>query len=302
MVVIFCIFCSNKSNNPNKTILKNQFAQILPDSYYLKSFIVENQQNIGTELKPIYKSKFKATVVLKENNLNKRRNHRIAPLPEKLRSKTIEGIAVLRLNGDVWEAKFERKNSDSNNIFITENEEDKNSFMNILLEDCDSEQCEIVNKFEEFYNEHNLEKLLSLLSDSLLIDGSVDKNGFKEEAESEFAFNNKIIITHKHQQGDTVFCDFELYSDFNTLLGIDIIHYDGSHFLFQNNMIIEIKLVQRQEDMRLLRRSFKTFVAWAEKNQNDKLSKLKQNGNYVFNKELVENWLSLLKLWNRNKS
>lgn len=73
VVVIFNICCSNKSNNPSKTMLKNQFAQNLTDSYYLKSFTVENQENIGTDLEPIYKSEFKATVVLKENDFNKRK-------------------------------------------------------------------------------------------------------------------------------------------------------------------------------------------------------------------------------------
>lgn len=55
-----------------------------------------------------------------------------------------------------------------------------------------------------------------------MINGELDKSGFKEIGQSDFAFNIKINITHFYQNEDTIFCDLNLQSDFHKLLGVNM--------------------------------------------------------------------------------
>ena len=302
LLVLSFLFCCNKAKNPDKRLLKEQFSQNLINGYELKSFKIENQKNIGTDIEPVYKSEITATIVLSGSDVNERKNNTKARLPEKLRSTTVQVLAISRLVGNVWETEFERAGSDSGGLMINVNNVDNTkNFEGAISDDCESEECKILNRFVKFYNDRDIERLFSLLSDSLIIDDNLDKNGFRKEIKMDFALNNKFKITQIHQSNDTVFCDFELYSDFNSLLGIEKIHYDRSSFIFRNNLIVEMKLTPGQGDMRKLRLSFQEVVKWAELHQYKKLSSVKKNEQPVLTAETAQDWLSLIKLWNQNK-
>lgn len=153
----------------------------------------------------------------------------------------------------------------------------------------------------KFYNDRDVERLFSLLSDSLIIDNNLGKIGFRKQIEMDFALNNKFKLTQINQSNNSLFCEFELYSDFYSLLGVEKVHYDRSLFVFRNNLIIEMNLAQRQEDLRNLRLSFQKVLKWAEIHQYKKLSSLTKNGQPVISAETAQELLSLIKLWNQNK-
>lgn len=294
-IPVFMQFFCSKLDNPDSDLLQNQFSQELKEVFELKSFNVEEQHNIGTDLEPVFKTEFKATVIIDVDYYH-RNNQISATLPEELRSKTIKGSAISRLVNNLWNTQF---SIESNNVLKMKTEgKNIDDIIAVSSEDCNSEQCEIVKRFVKLYNNREIEQLFSLISDSLIIDGDMNKNGFKKEVESDFILNSKMIITLLYQNGETIICDFELFSDFNKLLGIDKIHYDDTEFQINNNLITAIKYAPREKDIVNLRLSFSTFIEWAEIHQNDNLSKLKHDGEYAVKKENAENWISILQKWN----
>ena len=77
--------------------------------------------------------------------------------------------------------------------------------------------------------------------------------------------------------------------------------YDYSKFIFEDNLIKEVRAKLNQESNNLIEESFSSFIPWVIAERPGELDSLKSNGNFLFTKEKSKKWLELLKDY-RDKS
>jgi len=172
----------------------------------------------------------------------------------------------------------------------------------IIFTSCTSKLEDKIKLLEEKHNKHEIDKVVSLYADDakfVLVGGWVAKGKDKliERFNWDFAINGSLKFYDYKTINDTVICKVEERNDFFQMLDIDVVKYDYSKFIFEDNIIKEVRAKLNQESNDLIENSMSSFIFWVSSEKPDELDSLKLNGNFLFTSEKSEKWLKLLKAY-----
>jgi len=176
----------------------------------------------------------------------------------------------------------------------------------IIFTSCTSKLDDKVKLLEQAHNNHEIDKVISLYANDakfVLVGGWVaeGKDKLIERFNWDFAVNGSLKFYDYKTIKDTVICKVEERNDFFQMLDIDVAKYDYSKFIFEDNVIKEVRAKLNQESKNLIEDSMSSFIIWASSEKSGELDSLKLNGNFSFTSEKSKIWLELLNAY-RDKS
>jgi len=172
----------------------------------------------------------------------------------------------------------------------------------LIFTSCTSNFEDKIKLLEETHNNHEIDKVISLYADDakfVLVGGWVaeGKDNLIERFNWDFAVNGSLKFYNYKTINDTVVCKVEERNDFFQMLDIDVVKYDYSKFIFEGNVIKEVRAKLNPESKNLIEDSMSSFIIWVSSEKPGELDSLKLNGNFIFTKEKSKNWLELLKAY-----
>ncbi len=96
---------------------------------------------------------------------------------------------------------------------------------------------------------------------------------------------------------DTVTFKLKEGNDWFRLAGIEFMYYEPCKMIFQDGLIKEIKAEGTQESIMAFKEVWPSIYQWMSEERNEELSELISEGEFVYNSENAQKWLSLLKEW-----
>lgn len=107
--------CGSEPGGPTAKQLRSTFSVEIPGYWEVVSFDIEASQNIGTEVEPVYKSRFKATVGLKSDTFvgagKEEEAIFIKPAATSGEKRELYGISTSKLHAGAWKTDFELQNN-----------------------------------------------------------------------------------------------------------------------------------------------------------------------------------------------
>ncbi len=159
-----------------------------------------------------------------------------------------------------------------------------------------------VKTYEQAHNKHDIEKVMSLYTNDITFEivGTWKRAGNKqvrELAEWDAATNSHMIISDIKVIEDTVTFKLKEGNDWFRLAGIEFMYYEPCKMIFQDGLIKEIKAEGTQESIMAFKEVWPSIYQWMSEERNEELSELISEGEFVYNSENAQKWLSLLKEW-----
>lgn len=173
----------------------------------------------------------------------------------------------------------------------------------ILTVSCAKQDLRVIVKnYEQAYNSHDLEKIMSLYADDVIFE-IVDmfklsgKAEIKDLTEHDIAL--KIRLTHENikVKGDSVICDVTVISDRLESLGIKTAYYSPAIFIFKDGLIQQIKATQTPETKDAISSAVAPIIEWALENRPEKLKEMMAEDKFVYNAENARKMTDLIHEW-----
>ena len=176
------------------------------------------------------------------------------------------------------------------------------SWLFFLIPGCSPTLEDKLRSYEQAHNNHDIEKIISMYSNDARFEivGSWIRSG-KEEilglAEWDSVTNSRMIITDIKTIGDTVTFKLQEGNDWFRLAGIEYMYYEPCRIVFRNGLITELKAETTAESLGLFMEIWPGVFKWLSAEKGDELSALISGGEFVYNRENAEKWLTLLREW-----
>ncbi len=114
-ISFFIISCGNSNKGPSDNTLEQQFSVNLPAYFSVSSFDVKASENMGTDVEPIYKARYEATIKLGADTYDIDHGNEdvtfLKPLFQEGEKRTIYGIATATLQEGKWVIQFAMDNN-----------------------------------------------------------------------------------------------------------------------------------------------------------------------------------------------
>jgi hypothetical protein len=172
----------------------------------------------------------------------------------------------------------------------------------VFLMSCASDLTERVRQYQDTYNTHDNEKLMSLYADDITFEivGVWIKQGkpaVRELAEWDKATNLRMTISDISVSGDTATFKLVEENDWWTLANIGKVCYEPCVMVFRNGLISELRATMCQESLDAYARMWPSIIAWAKKHRHETLKELLPGGEFIYGAEAAHKWLDLLREW-----
>ncbi len=170
---------------------------------------------------------------------------------------------------------------------------------------CAPKLDERVKTYEQAYNSHDVEKIMSFYADDIKFEvvGFFVKEG-KEEVRSlteyDATVNIHMSISNIKINGDTATFTLIESNDWFRLAGVEELVYEPNRIVFRNGLITEIRAEITPESAKAASKAWQTMMQWASKEHSEALAELMPGGKFIYTAETAKKWLELLKEW-RNK-
>ncbi|MCK4271541.1 nuclear transport factor 2 family protein [bacterium] len=175
-------------------------------------------------------------------------------------------------------------------------------FLPVLLAlSCSPKPTSVIQSYEEAYNGHDLEKLLSLYAEEVSFEvvGQISLQGkevLRDLTEHDFVLNIHMSIRQVRAQGDSVMCQLTETNDWLKTAGIGEARYSVT-FVVKDGLIESIRAEQTAETERVFKRVLGPLTEWASDERPEALAEMMPQGAFVYNAENAKKSLSLLREW-----
>lgn len=173
----------------------------------------------------------------------------------------------------------------------------------VVIASCSPEPTpvDLVRAYQNAYNSHDLEKLLSLFAEDATFEvvGQFvfkGKENVRRVAEHDFALNIHMSIRGPTIKGDTIFCGLTETNDWLKTAGIGEAHYTG-WFVFEAGLIKLIRGQSTPETDKAFSEVLNPLIEWASKERPEQLAEMMPEGKFVYNAENAKKSLALLRQW-----
>jgi hypothetical protein len=173
-----------------------------------------------------------------------------------------------------------------------------------FLFSCYSNNESLLKQYVIAHNSHNINKSLEIYSEDISFElvGTWIKQGkdeIKKLEEWDAAVNSQLQFNALRESGDTLFCNGIEINDWFTAIGIEKITYDSIIFIFEEQLIKKIIAKPSSEINQKIGRAMGSIIDYTSKTNNNILSELIPNGEFVYSKENAEKWINLLEMWQK---
>jgi hypothetical protein len=171
----------------------------------------------------------------------------------------------------------------------------------LLALSCSPKPTSVIQSYEEAYNGHDLEKLLSLCAQNVSFEkvGQISLQGHKpfgDLAEHDFALNVQMTFSQYSTRGDSVICQLVEVNDWLKTAGIGQARYSVT-FVVKDGLIESIRAEQTAETERVFKRVLGPLTKWVSNERPEALAEMMPQGAFVYNAENAKKNLSLLREW-----
>ena len=172
-----------------------------------------------------------------------------------------------------------------------------------LISCSNNESVNILKSYQEAHNQHNVEKSLSFYDDSIKFElrGVWIKKGKKEVRKLEewdSALNSNLIFNSIKVKQDSIFCKVTEKNDWFKAVGIKKLIHDTAIFILKEGLIRQIIAKPSPETSIRIHKIIQEISEWSTKVNDDTISELIKNGQFIYSKESANKWLGLFKKWN----
>lgn len=169
---------------------------------------------------------------------------------------------------------------------------------------CSPKPVSVVKSFEKAYNNHDLDKLLSLYAEDISFEvvGQFMLQG-KEELRSlteyHFALNIQMSLRQYRTNGDSVVCELTETNDWLKTAGIEKAYYSAT-FVVNNGLIRSLRAELTPEKKQALKRVRRFLMEWALQERPGLLAEMMPEGKFVYNAKNARKSLTLLREWKQS--
>lgn len=176
----------------------------------------------------------------------------------------------------------------------------------ILVVSCQQSKSNIeqVKEYQEAANQHNIEGILVMFSDSARLDfgpmGIIQsKNQIRDIHEYDRALNTVIHFEQLREEENRVHCKIIETNNWLNIAGINRLLFTDAVFIFDNDGLIQtLKATLSPESSDSLLKALNNFDIWARENSADKYAQLFQNdSSFTYSYENGKKVLELLRQW-----
>ena len=183
-------------------------------------------------------------------------------------------------------------------------------FVFILIVSCNKKTVyenalSVVNKYFQYHNDHEVEKTLTIISDSIrfvMNKSNVErgKNSIRKLEEWNAAVYGRLSIPDMTLKGDTVFMsEMSEFNQWYLSLGIDSVQYnEGTYAIVKRGLITEFhpSALERNSAIEVSAK-LKQFMKWADENRMAELYNLMPEGQFDYSAKNAYKWLELMREW-----
>ena len=174
----------------------------------------------------------------------------------------------------------------------------------IIFISCGKKPATIVKEYEEAYNSHDVNKLVSLFSKDAVIElsplnklrGPLQIKGY---AEFDSVLNSHITISDIAESNGRAFFVMNKGNDFLKTIGIDSAKYSVI-FKTDGGKIVHISGSTTIETDDKFKEFQEPFMLWAARKRLNVLNDIMPNGNIVYNAKNAKKYLDLVFEWKRS--
>ena len=168
-----------------------------------------------------------------------------------------------------------------------------------------TDPMEVVNKYFEYHNAHDIDKTLALFSDSVVFvmddkNRSTGKDVMRKLERWNAAIYGQLSIPRMMITGDTVLMTkITEVNQWYLSLGIDsVVYRGGTYAIVKEGLIIEMRpsLLERNSAIEATAR-LKQFIKWASDNRTVEIVNMMPNGQFDFKPQNAPKWLELMREW-----
>jgi hypothetical protein len=176
--------------------------------------------------------------------------------------------------------------------------------LGVIFISCGKKPATVAKEYEEAYNSHNVNKLVSLFSDDAVIEltpinklkGSLQIKGY---AEFDSLLNSHITISDITESNGRAFFVMNKENDFLKTIGIDFAKY-SMIFKIDGGKIVDISGTTTNKTDNKFKEFQDPFMLWAARNRLDVLNEIMPGGNIVYNAKNAKKYLDLVLEWKRS--
>jgi hypothetical protein len=177
----------------------------------------------------------------------------------------------------------------------------------VILIGCNQNNISVVESYEKLHNSHDIEGAMSLYHDEIEFElaGTWIKSGkaeIRELEEWDRALNSDLEIESIKVKGDSIFCKVIERNDWFKAVGIEKIIHDPTIFIVRNKRIKKIIAIPSGEIGKEIGAKLNSIYTWSNNTNDNTISELIINGEFIYSAESAKKWLILLDNWNRNKA
>lgn len=177
--------------------------------------------------------------------------------------------------------------------------------MAVIFQSCSTPTLEDqVKTYELAHNHHDIEKVMTLYADDITFEivGAWMRTG-KEQVrgltEWDSVTNSHMIISNIEVNEDTVTFNLKEANDWFRLAGIELMFYEPCRMVFSDGLIKELKAETTRESIVAFQEAWPPVYQWIAEARSEELSRLMFQGEFIYNAENAEKWISLLKEYNQ---
>ena len=158
-----------------------------------------------------------------------------------------------------------------------------------------------VKAFEETYNSHDVEKIMSFYADDALheVPGTFLLKGKKELrdlAEYDKVLNFHLSFKQCKVEGDTITCELTVIDDWTRTAGIQKVTY-SSKIVFKDGLIKQWITVPTSESAQAINNLVRSLMEYASKEKPQLLKEMMPEGKFIYNAENARKLLALEQEW-----
>lgn len=300
MLILISFGCKGNSLKPDEKDISQAFFAYLPAFLELTSFDLVASENVGSKVKPVYKSRFNAIIKIRQDTFEAEKLFKDVAIVKRVKKAgekiTVYGISTSTLSEGKWKTKFRLERNYFNEIGMTLGSFKKSRIIVKGTPEEEGYYKELEKKEEEKRKARIRElkkKVISMIENKNKINGQIYLTDyFKDSTGPSFV----LVFENYNPKTDT----------FNgTMTWLNQIHTFGNNWIIK--VFVEGKLIEKHiylKEIKYLNKGEKKYNPWREmfglgleySFEFDKINLRKYNGEW-YGKWEKDNYNGKARLW-----
>lgn len=173
----------------------------------------------------------------------------------------------------------------------------------ILLVSCSTQDLSIVvENYEQAYNNHDLEKIMSFYADDaefevVNIFSLSGKDQIRNLTEYDIALDIQMSIENIKIRGDSAIFELTERNDWLKAMEIEAAHYGPTILIFKDGLIEHLKATQIPQTEEAISSAIQAIMKWASANRPEQIAEMMPEGEFVYSADNAKKVIELIQQW-----